>query len=314
MSSSTKSSTKVVSQFGEWNPTANKFMPPVINKLGGKSIKVISTELNRSLAITTPLMMTWGCQDFMNDEGESDGKFKVSLNFPNKDYETADTKLFLQKMKAFENEILDQAVANSELWWGEPMSKEILKHTFFPFLKYSKDKNTKKIDLTKPPSISAKVPIYDGVWNIEIFDTKMKKLFPVSPELQSTLTPIDFIQKLSKIACTLQCGGIWIGGKGWGLTWKAVQCVVKPRDIHTIEGACQIKLPQSELDELDKQDLPDEDVCDSVPVAEPVKVSVPVDTNVEDSDSEEPEPEKAVAEPAVPVKKIVKKIVKKVAA
>jgi len=31
---------------------------------------------------------------------------------------------------------------------------------------------------------------------------------------------------MSNIACVLQCGGIWIGGKGWGLTWKMIQGVV----------------------------------------------------------------------------------------
>jgi hypothetical protein len=41
---------------------------------------------------------------------------------------------------------------------------------------------------------------------------------------------------MSNIACVLQCGGIWIGGKGWGLTWKMVQGVVKPREIVSVYG------------------------------------------------------------------------------
>ena len=47
-------------------------------------------------------------------------------------------------MKAFEEQVLDDAVKNSELWWGEEMERGILKHTFFSFVKYQKDKVTKK--------------------------------------------------------------------------------------------------------------------------------------------------------------------------
>ena len=55
-------------------------------------------------------------------------------------------------------------------------------------------------------------------------------------------TPVDLISSGSNIACILQCGGIWIGGKGWGLTWKLVQCVVKPRVSVSITGKCHIQL------------------------------------------------------------------------
>ena len=119
------------------------------------------------------------------------------------------------------------------------MSREVAKHTFFPFIKYQKNKDTKKIDQSKPPSIRAKVPYYDGKWAVEIYDTKQNLLFPCGNE---NLTPLDFVPKQSNVACVLQCGGIWIGGKGWGLTWKLIQCIVKPREIVSVFGKCQISL------------------------------------------------------------------------
>jgi len=271
-------------------------MPPKVNEKGGKSINVISKQTSRSLHFTTPLMMTWGITDFIDDKGESDGKFSISLNFPNDEYKTPATTVFLDKLKAFENQILDDAVANSELWWGEQMSRELCKHTFFPFLKYSKNKDTKKIDYTKPPSIRAKVPCYNDKWAVELYDTNSNLIFPSEDPTQ---TPPDFVPKLSNIACVLQCGGIWIGGKGWGLTWKMVQGVVKPRVSDSVYGKCHINLSSEDKEALESQPAPvDEDA-----VEEEKKV---VDTTAEDSD-EEVEAAPAPTPAPSPAKKVVVK-------
>jgi hypothetical protein len=241
-------------------------------------------------------MMTWGITDFIDDKGESDGKFSISLNFPNDEYKTPATTLFLDKLKAFENQILDDAVANSELWWGEQMSRELCKHTFFPFLQYSKNKDTKKIDYTKPPSIRAKVPCYNDKWAVELYDTNSNLIFPSEDPTQ---TPPDFVPKLSNIACVLQCGGIWIGGKGWGLTWKMVQGVVKPRVSDSVYGKCHINLSSEDKEALESQPAPvDEDA-----VEEEKKV---VDTTAEDSD-EEVEATPTPAPSPAPAKKVVVK-------
>jgi hypothetical protein len=291
----------VVLTIQEWDPSAVKYMAPKVNDRGGKSINLISKQTNRSLCFSTPLMMTWGIADFVDDKGESDGKFSMSLNFPNGEYSTAATNNFLQKLKDFENQILDDAVVNSEIWWGEEMSREVAKHTFFPFLKYSKNKDTKKIDLSKPPSIRAKVPNYDGRWAVEIYDTKSNLVFPCS---DGNLTPVDFVPKQSQVACVLQCGGIWIGGKGWGLTWKLIQCVVKPREVVSVYGKCHIELSSEERDTIETQEIEDE-AEETKPVIEPTS------TVVEDSDEEIDE----VQEPAKveEVKPVVKKVVKKAA-
>jgi hypothetical protein len=258
--------------------------------------------------------MTWGITDFVDEKtGESDGKYSLSLQFPNEEYSNKSVRDFLQKLKDFEQQILNDAVTNSELWWGEEMSLAVCKHTFFHFLKFSRNKDTKKIDLTKPPSIRAKVPYYDGKWNVELYDTKSDLIFPCE---QAHLTPVDFVPKQSQIACVLQCGGIWIGGKGWGLTWKLVQGIVKPREIVSVFGKCHIKLSQEERTIIDTQKLED-DVVDDEPMAAPVAAkAAPVQTLVEDSDDEEPvaAPE-PVSAPAVEevAKPVVKKIVKKAA-
>jgi hypothetical protein len=311
-SSASAASKPVVVKVNEWQTSANKYMAPKLNDKGGKSINLISKQTNRSLHISTPLMMTWGIADFVDEKGESDGKYSISLNFPNTEYATPATNDFLQKLKDFENQILDDAVANSELWWGEEMSREVAKHTFFPFLKFSKNKDTKKIDLSKPPSIRAKVPFYNGKWAVEIYDTKLNTLFPCE---NAHLTPVDFVPKLSNVACVLQCGGIWIGGKGWGLTWKLIQCIVKPREVVSVYGKCHIQLSSEELDCIDQQVIPEEE---SFGQDETVNGASATSTMVEDSDDEEeeaaasvPVPVQAAAPAPVPVVAAKKVIVKK---
>ena len=293
---------------------------PKVNDKGGKSITLISKQTNRSLHISTPLMMTWGISDFIDDKGESDGKFSISLNFPNDEYKTSATDEFLKKLKDFENQILDDAVRNSELWWGEEMSREVVKHTFFPFLKYSKNKDTKKTDYSRPPTIRAKVPNYDGKWAVEIYNPKLELIFPCENNL---LSPMDFIQKLSNVACVLQCSGIWIGGKGWGLTWKLIQAVVKPREVVSVYGTCHIQLSTEDMDQMNKTIVSSDVLAESEEDMIDSSSKAVTSTEVVDSDNEEeippPPVEKTVVVESVevvppvavvtdvPKKKVVKK-------
>ncbi len=230
----------------DWAPRNSRFMAPKVNERGGKSISIISNQSNRGIYLSLPFMKTWGISTYTNEvTGESDGKYSISLSFPSEEYNTPATREALEKMRDFENFILDEAVKNSESWWGEPMSREVAKHTFFPFLKYPNVKDTKRKDFSKPPTIRAKVPFYDDQWQVEIFNTKAQMEFPGD----DGSTPADHIPSGSQAACVLQCGGVWIGGKGWGLTWKLFQCVVKKNQQSvSLKGVCNVVLDPSDMD------------------------------------------------------------------
>ena len=306
------SSTPVVLSVKDWNISNIRYMQPKVNDRGAKSVNIISTQTNRSLHISTPRMMTWGIADFVDEKGESDGKFSMSLNFPNDDYSTTATTDFLNKFKDFENQILDDAVKYSESWFGEVMPREVIKHTFYPFLKYSKDKMTKKLDYTKPPSIRVKVPNYNNKWSLEIYDTKGNMIFPCDNE---NMTPMDFVPKKSNVACVIQCGGVWITPKAFGVTWKVNQIVVKPNEVQSVFGKCHVQLSTDEITALESAVVQDEAVNE-----EEESVPAGTKTEVQDSDGEEeiaPEPasqpvSETISEPVpVPVvapKKVVKKV------
>jgi len=340
--SSSNTNTAVIIEYPEWDINEVKYMPPKVNDRGGKSISVISTQSKRALAISTAAMTTWGISDFCNEEGESDGKFKLALQFPSEQYKTPETDEFLTKMKAFENQAIDDAVKNSELWWGKKKSRELVEDSFFPYLKYPKDEK-KNLDYSKPPSMKPKVPFYSGEWKTRIFDMDYKKVFPNAATPDAT--PVDYVPKGSQVVCGLKCNGVWIGGKGWGLTWQVEQLIVKPRVVQRVDNdICHLRVSdrdrnnmvktQTKVEEADDEELevPPRPVglsrevssgIQQVPVPEPASTS----TEVPDSDDEkepesevvdssvveepEPEPEPEVQEEKttpVPVKKVIKKV------
>jgi hypothetical protein len=313
MSSYTEKS-PVIIEFPDWDVKQIKYMPPKINDKGGKAITVISTQTNRGLSVSTPLMITWGINDFCDEQGNSDGKFSLSLSFPNDEYKTSESDLFLQKCKDFENKIIDDAVLNSELWFGKKKSRELVEDSFFPILKWSKDKITKANDYSKPPGLKIKVPCYKdkttGVdkWSCQLYDIEYNKIFP--DEKKPHVTPMDLVPKASNVVCGIQCTGIWIGGKGWGITWKLVQAIVKPKVVVSVYDRCHIRLSLNDKDAIQKQEAKVEEtpeVDEPEPEVEEQQQIVE-STIVEDSDNEvEVEVEKPVVEEPVK-KKVVKKV------
>ena len=337
MSSNANKSQSQILSIDTWNPKANKYMPPKLNDKGGKMINVISTQSNRSIHLIMPLMKTWGIGDFIDEKGEPDGKFTMDLNFPLDGATTPETDEALKKLKEFEENLLNDAVTNSEAWFGKKQSREIVEYSYFPFLKYKKNKDTKAVDYSRPPSLKPKVPKYGNDWKIEIYDTNLNLLFP-SP---NNITPIELVPKSSNVASVIACGGIWVGGKGWGLTWKVVQLVVKPQVMESVFGKCHIPISADAGATIEVTPPAPKVVVTPVPAPKVVVAPAVVsDTYTNDSDNEdevvvpqkvkeeevvvvttpkeevlepepEPEPEPTVVVEEAPKKKVVKKIITK---
>lgn len=279
----------------EWQPSAVKMMPFKKNERGGGSISIISTQMNKSLRIETPPLSTFGISDYVDEKtGESDGRYNATLNLPNEEYATPETNALIKNMKEFESHVLDWGVENSESLFGKKMTRELVEDRFFSIIKYRKDKETGKIAYDKPPNLKIRIPYYDGVWNIKLYDYNENTLFPSS---DPDVNPIELIPKYSQIACVIQCGGLWFGGKGWGITWKLNQAVVKPRDNSGFNNdVCMIRLSKEDKERIDSAPVTEDNTTSVVP--EPVVES----TEVADSDDEKPE-----TPPPTPVKKVLKK-------
>jgi hypothetical protein len=287
----------------QFNSNNIKYSAPKVNASGGKSVNILNKATNTGLRISTPLMLTWGASDF-----EGNGKFEMALQFPSDEYKNADTEAFLKSMSDFENKIKSDALTYSKEWFGKlHKSSEVVDALWTPMLKYSKDKNSGEYNMSKPPTLRIKIPVWEGVWRAEIYDEDGNKLFP-NPE-NPCVTPLDFLQKGTNLAVLIHCGGLWFANGKFGMTWKLIQAVVqKPKG--SLTGQCFIKLKASDKEKLKNAEPPVNSSGDPDEV---------VSTLVEDSDGEEepivqkkpePEPEPEVKEEAVtekPKKKIVKK-------
>jgi hypothetical protein len=282
------------------------FSKPKVNKSGGKSVNIINKASKSYLTITTPLMLTWGVQEFVDDQ-TGRKSYDMSLQFPKEDYATPETTAFLECLTEFENSIKKHVQDNSKALLNKAkVSDDVVDALFHPMLKYPKDPSTGEPDMTRSPTLRVKLSFWDNAFDCEIYDMKGVSLFPN----ETGVGPMELIPKAINLATIIRSGGIWFANGKFGVTWRLVQAVVKPRA--TLKGRCFIQLSDADKTRLSKQQ---DDVGDDDEVA--VEVAESSDEDDDDgggaSAATEPVQEAAVApEPPSqePVKK--KKVVKRV--
>lgn len=273
----------------DYNPSTDmSYAKAKINAAGGKNVSIMNSKVRKTTYLSTPLMLTWGMIEFRDDKT---GKvsYELSLQFPNVDYPDEDGEMFLQKLKQFEDKIKTDAIANSKEWFNKPkMSADVIDALWTPMLKYPKNKETNEPDYTKAPSLRVKVPYWDGEWKIELYDVEQRQLWPSVTGAVSS--PVELIPKLTRVACVLQCGGIWFANGKFGVTWKLFQAVVKPPQ--SLRGTCHIKLSSTDRERM-TQSAPRAAVDDDEDVDDVDNTTVGV--SVQDSDDEGSQPAVTVA-------------------
>jgi len=233
----------------KFNTNNIMYTSPKANPQGGKSVNILNKQTKTGLRLSTPLMMTWGASDFVDEKtGVGNGKFDMSLQFPSEEYKTEESSLFLKNMQAFQDKVKADALVYSKEWFGKVhKSADIIDELFSPMLKYPNLKGTREPDYSKQPALKIKVPLWDGVWKCEIYDEEGEKLFPSSSN--ESITPLDYLKKGANIAVLIQFGGIWFVNGKFSISWKLLQAVVqKPRP--TLSGQCFIKLKSSDKEKL----------------------------------------------------------------
>ena len=327
MSNATASASQVpMIQGVSFNPESDiKYSKSKVNSSGGKSVGVVNAHTGQSLFLGTPLLMTWGIQEFV-DEKTKKVSYDMALQFPSEEYQSSDSKAFLQAMMAFERKLKADALVNSKDWFAKPkMTPDAVDALFTPVLKYPTDKVTCEKDTSKAPTMKIKVPYWNNKWEgVEVYDANKVCLFPSS---NPAVSPKDFITKQSHVVTMIQCGGLWFANGKFGVTWRLVQGIVQPR--LSMRGRCHLSLTPSETVKLQveadkQQQQQQQQFCDDddVPSACPVSVTETADSDDGESDEEEdgglsrapslpvaapPVQPQSVASAEAPKKKIIKK-------
>lgn len=223
----------------QYNPSTDiSYAKPKINANGGKNVGIINNKTKKVTMLSTPLILTWGMNEFVDDKSN---KYHLSLQFPNAEYPDSDCENFLNKMREFENKIKHDAISNCKEWFNKPkMSAEVVDALWNPMLTYPKNKESGEFDYTRAPTLKVKIPFWENEWKFELYDMEQNQLWPSS----SVSSPLPLIPKLSRIACVLQCGGIWFAAGKFGVTWKLFQAVVKPPQ--SLKGKCHIMVSDNE--------------------------------------------------------------------
>ena len=290
-SSSTKSSSgpKEILSGETFNPAKDlKYSKPKANSSGGKSVGILNASTNSATFVSTPLMMTWGVSTF-EDKKTGEKTYSMSLQFPGEEYNTPAIAKFRANIVKFEDKVKADALLNQKEWFGKStMTAEHVSLFWTPMLKFAKGENGEP-DQNKNPTLNVKIPIWEGVWNVELFDPSTRKIFPDASN--DHVTPIDLIAKGSHVAVVLQCGGVWFAGGKFGVTWKLFQAVVKPKT--TLRGKCHINLSLDDKKIVETQEI-DTISDDDIPRSS---------TAVEDSDNDEEEEQVEEEEnPAAPAR------------
>lgn len=271
------------------------YTKPKINANNGKSIGILNKHNMKSLYISTPLMLTWGVNEWSDDK-TGKKSFDLALQFPSE--ENSECSAFLKNMQELEMRIKSDVITNCKEWLGKPkMSSDAVDALWSPMLKYPKDKASDEFDYSRAPTLKVKIQYWENTFkNVELYNESGTLVFPNDDN--SSIS--DFIVKGSSVATIIQCGGIWVANGKFGVTWKLFQAVVKPRT--TLSGKCHIVLSEKDKEKLVSQ-VDDDDEDD-----EPVKMVSSV-TEVPDSDDDEPNvKEEPKEEPKEHVKEEAKQV------
>jgi len=235
------------------------YTKPKLNANNGKSIGILNKHNMKSLYLSTPLMLTWGVNEWSDDKT---GKktFDMALQFPNEEYNNPDCLAFLKNMQELETRIKSDVIVNCKEWLGKPkMSADAVDALWSPMLKYPKDKASDEFDYSRAPTLKVKIQFWENVFkNVELYNETGTLVFPNDDNNSIN----DFIVKGSNVATIIQCGGIWVANGKFGVTWKLFQAVVKPRT--TLSGKCHIVLSEKDKEKMVTPVDDDDDAIEEV--------------------------------------------------
>ncbi len=254
------------------------------------------------------------------DAGDYQGnqKYKVQLSFRDKDTNPKVAAYYdmLEKIDEF---VINSAQANSGKWFKKPnMARDIVVDKFTPSIKFAKDKEGNIKPYPPTQGVALKKNMSTGAFDAELYDRNKEPI--------EDATPVDVLKRGSEITAILDCTGVWITEKGFGLTWKLYQARVDVA-AEGMQRGCAIQ-----DDEEDSAPVVATKTVAPKVVAKPAAPAAPVAPSTDIGDEDEADLMAAVkptaAAPAAPdvdedevheappvpaPKKIIKKIVKKAA-
>lgn len=167
----------------------------------------------RSLTMQTASMaVPYGMSVF-----DKNGPIKYSVDLSFRGYEDASSKIaaFYNAMIQLDEFMIDQGVKNSQAWFKNKLSRDVVAAFYTPIVRISKDANGNPKPY--PPSFKVALKKRNGsdAFDVQTYDDQKRPYEGVPLE--------DLLVKGAQVTVLVQCTGVWFAGSKYGLSWKAVQ-------------------------------------------------------------------------------------------
>lgn len=166
---------------------------------------------NPTHLLLSPFLKTDGILDQYNDNKWTlDLFFKTNkvttVTLFGKEQKIQDMDVFREQLLDFENQIIRDAITNSELWFGKKIEDDIIEYTF--------------CSMVHPTFVRCNILNKDS---IEIYDTQNNLLFPNNDKNSKAM---DFIIQSKYIACVLDLSQLWVHNFRWGCNGVIIKCII----------------------------------------------------------------------------------------
>lgn len=192
-----------------------------VNKYGGKS--VYANYNGGPLRLQLPKMgLPFGVSKYQNPDKPEEVKYSLELSF-------ADIpKNILKELQEMEEKIISFAEEKSKELFKKQQSKELLLEFYKSFIKFSETESGEKDDKYAP---RLKTKIYNEGKSFKVDAFEAEKVNGSYPKINITEDDVDdIIQKGSKCEAIIECTGIWVVNKSFGVSWKLAQVKIHKND------------------------------------------------------------------------------------
>ncbi len=200
-----------VVQSSDFNTSNISFSQVKILDNGGKQAYL--NYGGRSLTMQTASMAVPYGMSIFDKQGPV--KYSVDLSFRGYEDKSSKVAAFYNAMSQLDDFMIDQGVKNSQAWFKNKLTREVVEAFYTPVVRVSKDANGNPKPY--PPSFKVALKKRNGsdTFDIQTYDDQKRPYEGVPLE--------DLLVKGAQVTVLVQCTGVWFAGSKYGLSWKAVQ-------------------------------------------------------------------------------------------
>jgi hypothetical protein len=185
-----------------------------INKYGGKT--VYANYNGSPLRLQMPKMnLPFGVSKYQNPDKPEEIKYSLEMSFANL------PDGILSELKKMEDKIISFAEEKSKELFKKQQSKDLLLEFYKSFIKYAESEDGERIE-KYAPRMKAKIYNDGKIFKVDAYQAE--KVDGSYPKISITEDDVDeIIQKGAKCEAIIECTGIWVVNKTFGVSWKLAQ-------------------------------------------------------------------------------------------